>query len=487
MRHALKWSALVAVALAGLAVTGNAAPSEGEGTRIVLGYPSSGRLAARELERQLGADRIAAIPELDTDVVEVTPERAAAVVAALRSSPFVRYAEPDRLIRALGTPNDELWPTQWSPRKTNAPRAWDLTTGSSHVVVAVVDTGVDPSQPDLRGKLVPGYDFVNGDAAPGDDNGHGTAVAGVAAASSNNGIGVAGYCWLCRIMPVKVLGANGQGYSSTLAQGIVWATDHGARVINASLGGPDGDAAVAAAAQYAWMHGSLLVAAAGNDGSSALDYPAALPGVLSVGASDQGDRLYGFSNSGASLAAPGENSTTARGDAYERFLGTSSAAPVVSGIAALALSAAPDAGPAELSQALEQTAVPIPGVTFGRVDAYETVHALAPGLRPPASTHGSGGSTVVNNVLTGRLGPRGRTVTISSGAGLLRVTLVLSPPARREVVLELRRGTSLLVSARGRRRFGLRARVRRGSYQLVISGVDPAVSFRLTVSHPRAR
>src|ERR1700758_3774596 len=108
MRRALNWFALVAVALAGLAVTGKAAPSEGEGTRIVLGYASSGRLAARELERQLGADRIAAIPELEVDLVEVTPERAAAVLTILRSSPVVRYAEPDRLVRALGAPNDEL-------------------------------------------------------------------------------------------------------------------------------------------------------------------------------------------------------------------------------------------------------------------------------------------------------------------------------------------------------------------------------------------
>ena len=477
---------LVLIAVA-LAATGNTAPRVGD-ARIVVGYASSQGTAARALEEQLGARRVAAIPQLDVHVVEVPPERAQLVLAALRSSTIVRYADRDRIVRALGVPNDELWPTQWSPRKTNAPKAWDLTTGSAQVVVAVVDSGVDPSQPDLRAKLVGGYDFVNGDALANDDNGHGTAVAGIAAASSNNGIGIAGYCWRCRIMAVKVLGADGRGFSTTVAQGIVWATDHGARVINASLGGPDDDAAVAAAAEYAWIHGALLVAAAGNDSSSVLEYPAALPHVLSVGASDRHDRLYGFSNRGASLAAPGENSTTALGGGYERFAGTSSATPVVSGIAALALSAAPAAGPLELTQALEQTAAPMPGVTFGRVDAYGTVHALAPGLVPPSQTEGRGSdSATVTRTLGGRLGPHGRTVAVWSGAGLLRATLVLRPHARQDIVLELRRGKRLLASAHGRRRLRLRARVRRGRYLLAVSGADPEVSFSLAVTHPRAR
>ena len=168
-------------------------------------------------------------------------------------------------------------------------------------------------------------------------------------------------------MPVKVLGADGTGFDSALAQGIVWATDHGARVINASLGGPGEDATLGAAAQYAQAHGALLVAAAGNDSSSTLDYPAALPNVLSAAASDQTDRLYWFSNSGASVAAPGENSTTGPGDSYVTFLGTSSAAPVVSGIAGLLFSAVPGATAAQVQQAVETSAVPMPGVAHGRV------------------------------------------------------------------------------------------------------------------------
>ena len=260
---------------------------------------------AETLERRLGVAPVATVPQLRVHVLSVRSDRAEAVLAELRSSPIVLYAQRDTVVTALRTPNDELWPSQWSPRKTRAPQAWSLTTGSARVVVAVADTGVDSNQPDLRGKVVAGYDFVHGDSAATDDNGHGTAVAGVVAASGNNGIGVAGYCWQCRVMPVKVLGADGPGFSSTLAQGIVWATDHGARIVNASLGGPDSDAAVAGATQYAAAHGSLVVAAAGNDSSSVLEYPAALPGVLSVGATDRADHLYGFSNAGAAVAAPG--------------------------------------------------------------------------------------------------------------------------------------------------------------------------------------
>jgi subtilisin family serine protease len=354
-RRTWLWPVLVGVACTGLTPSGSATPAV-PAVRIVVAYARSSGEAETAVERSAGALRIASIPQLRVHVLGVPATRADEVLAELRSSPIVRSAKRDARVNALRIPDDEFWPGEWSPRKTRAPEAWNLTTGSASVVVAVVDSGVDASQPDLRAKLVPGYDFVNGDATPGDDNGHGTAVAGVVAATSDNGIGVAGYCWRCRLMPVKVLGADGSGFASTVAQGIVWATDHGARVINASLGGPDYDVAGAAAAQYAASHGALVVAAAGNDSSPVLDYPAALPGVLSVGASDPRDRLYAFSNSGAAVAAPGENLTTGRNGEYVKFVGTSSATPVVSGIAALALSAAPEVSPADLMRGLEQTA-----------------------------------------------------------------------------------------------------------------------------------
>src|SRR5205085_3536713 len=358
------------------------------------------------------------------------------VLAFLRADPRVRYAELDGNVQALRVPNDEFLTTQWSVRKTEAEPAWDLSTGSSQVVVAILDTGIDAGQPDLGGKLVAGYDYVNNDQDPSDDNGHGTAVAGIVAANSDNGIGVAGYCWACRLMPVKVLDADGTGFASGLAQGIVWATDHGARVLNLSLGTPVDDLTLTAAAQYAWLHGALVVAAAGNESSRTVDYPAALPNVLSVAASDQSDRLYAFSNSGARVAAPGENSTTGRGNSYVSFLGTSSAAPVVSGIAALAFSLVPAATPGQVEQAIETSTVPIPGVASGRVDAYAALHALAPaanptGTPPSGQSQQQGGSetragATRTKVVAGKL-KRGRSasVVLAAGAGILRATVKL--------------------------------------------------------------
>ena len=311
--------ALAVAALVPLPFPGGPAPA-----RLEVGYRPGRAADVQRLEARLGLARVAAIPQLRVDVVEVdaADDR---VLAELRAAPAVAWTALDRRVHALGAPNDPFWSTQWSPVKTHAPQAWSRTTGDPATVVAVVDTGVDPSHADLAGRLAPGYDFVSEDSDPGDDNGHGTAVAGIVAAAGDNHIGVAGYCWRCRVMPLKVLDANGGGFASDVAQAVVWATDHGARVINASLGGPLEDTSLAAAAQYAQSRGALLVAAAGNDSSSQLEYPAALPAVVSVGASNPSDALYSFSNQGAALAAPGENTTTARGGGYQRFLGTSSA------------------------------------------------------------------------------------------------------------------------------------------------------------------
>src|ERR1700675_1740513 len=277
-------SALVACVL--LLLSPAARSASPEGVRIVVGYTAQGFASAPKVEGQFDAALVAKIEPLRADVLRLNSGDPTLALALLRADPRVRYAELDGIVHALRVPNDEYLPTQWSVTKTRAEQAWDLSVGSPQVVVGVLDTGVDPEQADLRGKLVAGYDYVNNDQDPSDDNGHGTAVAGIVAANSDNEIGVAGYCWACRLMPVKVVGADGTGFASGLAQGIIWATDHGARVLNLSLGGPVEDATLAAAAQYAWLHGVLVVAAAGNEGGPTVDYPAAFPNVLSVGASD---------------------------------------------------------------------------------------------------------------------------------------------------------------------------------------------------------
>jgi subtilisin family serine protease len=496
-----RWLATALFAGVLLALSPGAGSASRAGARIVVGYTEQSFPAADRLEQALGAARLARLEPLRADVLRLESSDPQGALAFLGADPHVRYAEVDGLVHAFRIPNDELLSTQWSIAKTRAEQAWDLTTGAPQVVIGVLDTGVDPTQPDLQGKLVQGYDYVNNDQDPSDDNGHGTAVAGIVAANSDNGIGVAGYCWACRLMPVKVLDADGTGFMSAVAQGMIWASDHGARVLNLSLGGPDQDMTIAAATQYAQAHGVLVVAAAGNESGLTLDYPAALPNVLSVGASDPNDRLYSFSNSTARVAAPGENSTTARGGGYVSFLGTSSAAPVVSGIAGLAFSLVPGAAPAEVERALEATAVPIPGVVAGRVDAYTALRALAPytPLPAPGSSGGSapsgtsqpasqtGAAARTTKIVSGTFG-RGRRarLVLETGSGALRATLNAGKAGRRIVRLRLFAAGDLAASARGIGRARLQARVRPGTYRLVAdTSSRRRLAFTLTVSYPR--
>src|SRR5262245_13741514 len=162
------------------------------------------------------ATELGRLDELGTRVVKLPPGNPAAALRRLAADPRVASIEQDVTAEAAMIPNDPKWSKAWGPRLIRAPEAWNTTTGNSKVVIAVLDTGVDPRHPELRGRLVPGWDFQNNDSNPRDDNGHGTAVANVAAAGGNDGVGMAGICWRCRIMPVKVLNANGSGAHSNI-------------------------------------------------------------------------------------------------------------------------------------------------------------------------------------------------------------------------------------------------------------------------------
>lgn len=240
---------------------------------------------------------------------------------------------PDYTAHTFGDP---LRDQQYSLQKLNAEQAWRSSRGG--VIVAVVDTGVDATHPDLAGKIVAGYDFVNRDDSPDDDQGHGTHVAGIACATPDNDTGIAGVGFDCKIMPVKVLDSNGGGNHSIIAEGIIWATDHSASVINLSLGGTTGSGALRDAVKYATSRGVIVVAAAGNDGTTEDNFPAAYPEAISVCATDQNDVVARFSNQAKSVdvCAPGVAIlSTVRGGKYEKWNGTSMATPNVSGVAAL--------------------------------------------------------------------------------------------------------------------------------------------------------
>lgn len=293
-------------------------------------------------------------------------------------------------------PNDPAWAEQLGLRQIGLPQVWETTTGDPSIVIATVDTGANVI-PDLEGAFVPGWDFVENDAEPQDTHSgsHGTRVASVLAARGNNQIGMAGHCWGCRIMPVRV-SANGSASPGRIAQGIVYAVDQGARIINVSLsrtGSPD--STEAAAVQYALDRNVVVIASAGNAGNTVPQYPAAYPGVLAVGATDDLDALYFFSSYGAwvSLTAPGCQMVTDASTPPGTICGTSFTPAVVAGVAGLILSRNPALTASQVVAALQVTARPVVGVAYGRVDPVAAFRWLglltpsaAPAATPPAGT-----------------------------------------------------------------------------------------------------
>ncbi|MBA2460482.1 MAG: S8 family serine peptidase [Actinobacteria bacterium] len=278
-------------------------------------------------------------------------------------------------------PNDPAWHEQWAQRQIRLPDAWEITTGDPGIVIALIDTGVNPI-PDLEGALVPGWDFVENDAEPQDTQSHGTRVASVIAARGNNGIGMAGHCWRCSIMPVRV-SAGGAVSADRLAAGIRFAVQRGARIINVSLTRPGlPDAVEEQAIRYAIDSGVLVVASAGNAGTEAPQYPAAYPGVLSVGGTDDSDTLYFWSSRGpwVGLTAPGCHMVLDATIPPGTICGTSFTPAAVSGVAGLILSRNPSLTSYQVAGALAATARPVPGVAWGRLDAYAAFQWL--GLVP---------------------------------------------------------------------------------------------------------
>jgi subtilisin family serine protease len=333
-----------------------------------------------------GGSVIDRIEQLNVRVVNVPAAAVEHARGRWAAAGEVAHVEMDGLLKADWVPPDPLWDYQWEQRQVRAPKAWALERGVYSTVVAVVDTGVQLNHPDLSARLVPGHDFVNHDSRPNDDNGHGTAVAGVVAATANS-LGVAGMCMRCHVMPVKALDANGMGLWSNAAKAIVWAADHHADVINMSFGGPSGGSVLGDAIAYARSKGVVVIGAAGNSGLTSKFYPAAFAGVISVAASSDRDLRYSWSNYSTSwvdVAAPGCTYSTHRGSDYGGFCGTSAATPVVSGIAALIESAKPNLSRSQIESILTAAIVrtPFSFTRFGRIDAYKAVYRAMHGTWP---------------------------------------------------------------------------------------------------------
>ncbi len=299
--------------------------------------------------------------------LDVVSGRAAAHLASAGSvdpgAPRVLSVQGDESVHALGYPeNDPLRWQQWALDKVSFEPAWLVTRGQG-VIVAIIDTGVEADHQDLAGSVLPGVDFVHpGGDGRTDPNGHGTHVAGIIAAHANNGLGIAGAAPGVRILPVRVLDQNGAGVASNVAKGIIWATDHGARVVNVSLGGGPAPG-VEQAIQYANSRGAVVVAAAGNNAQTgdAPVYPAAYPEAIAVTAVDSNLGHPDFANTGSyiDVAAPGVGIVSAWGSdssAYASATGTSMATPFAAAEAALIIAARPSSSAADTTRTLESTA-----------------------------------------------------------------------------------------------------------------------------------
>jgi subtilisin family serine protease len=330
--------------------------------------------------------------------------------AALARDPHVAFAEPNYLLTTQLTPNDGRYAEQkWALESVGADRAWDITTGTSGapVTIALLDTGISPTHPDLAGRLVAGYDFVGDDTDARDDNGHGTFTAGIAGATGNNAIGVAGLSWGAKLMPIKILDQDGRGPVSAFAQGIRYAVDNKATIVNVSAGIPVPSQTMEAAVAYALGAGVPVIAASGNKADGVPNYPAAYPDVIAVAASTKSDTIADFSSYGSYvwLAAPGSNivSTYSRdGDTYAMLSGTSASTPFVSGTIALMRAQRPDLSLKAIREILKVTAVDILDAGFdqksgnGRLDAFRALLLAsepAPTLPAAAVTPASGKGT----------------------------------------------------------------------------------------------
>ncbi len=329
---------------------------------------SSAAIADIELRYQLQRKEYSAA--LDVYLYKAPSWLPDVLVAALELEPAVAWAEPNYVVGGTLHPNDPDYNNPglvYGPQQINAEAGWDVTTGAASVVVALVDSGVSFAHPEFaQTHFLPGYDFVNKDNDPSDDNGHGTHVAGILFAAMNNELGIAGMAPGVSILPVKVLNSSGSGTWVDISNGIIYAVDQGADIISLSIGGPITSQVLQTAVQYAAAHDVLIVTGTGNTGTNAPFYPAFYPETFAVGATDNTGQLWWQSNYGDSVdvVAPGVGVwstywTNTNPITYAYCTGTSMAVPHVSGLAALILSVRPDLSSADVRELIQQNAVSI--------------------------------------------------------------------------------------------------------------------------------
>jgi len=432
MKTITTFSAAIATAIATLAAPAFAAQPEVFAQGRIIVEPKAGLTVAEfsKLLKANGAGKARKLGQSNIHVIEVAHGSEKAIAAKLKNNPHFKFAELDLRVELSAAANDAYAGSEWHLGKIGANTAWDSAQGAG-VIVAVLDSGIDASHPDLAGNLVPGYNFYDGNTNTADVCGHGTKVAGSAAAVTNNAAGVAGVAGQAKIMPLRIAyntSGTCYGWLSDIANGVTYAADHGARIANISYAAMPATASVVSAASYMKSKGGLVFVSAGNLNKDEGYTPTT--SMIAVSATDSADNRSSFSSYGAfvSLSAPGSGIyTTVQGGTYGAVNGTSFASPVAAAVGALVMSANPSLTAAQVENILFSTAVDLGAAGrdiyfgYGRVNAAAAVAAakaqpMADTTAPTvAITSPAGGNTVSGLVSIG--------VTASDNVGIARVDL----------------------------------------------------------------
>jgi thermitase len=382
VRSAIAVAALVVLGAGPGVAFAQAEKAYAPGRILVMPRAGMPEAALAKILNENGGGKARRIGKTELRIVDLPPGLEKQSVEKLARHPHIEFAELDQVLSPEASVNDPYFGSAWHLAKIGTPTAWDTASGSG-VTIAILDSGVDASHPDLAARMVPGWNWYDNNSNTSDVNGHGTLVAGAAAASMNNGTGVAGVAGTARLMPVRISDANAYATFSTIAKGLTWAADNGARVANISYK-VAGSSSVISAANYMKGKGGLVLSSAGNAGVDEGFAPTT--SMIAVAATDSNDAKASWSSFGSfvSLSAPGVSVwTTVRGGGYGAANGTSFSSPVTAGVVALMMSVNPTLPASDVEKLLFSTALDLGTAGrdsyfgYGRVNASAAVSAAA--------------------------------------------------------------------------------------------------------------